>query len=586
MAFSTSDILTPQPTRADFAQAFGNNQRLIRFFEQLTSDVRQTLPDAIVSITDISSAPFLLQAASSLAPNGYVLVVGNGLVETTTTGPNQLSIALDVPISIAHGGTGATTAAVARTNLGAAASGANSDITSLSGLTTPLSIPQGGTGANTAAGARAGLGAAARGANSDITSITGLTTPLALTEGGTGATAAAAALANIGGAPLQNPVFGGSITLNTGAAQAALYLDANAGQYRLTYAQTGNVPRWAWGVTNGAETGANVGSDWFLSSYSDAGAFLGTPIYVARATSAITFGGPLLSPNMTGVPTVPTAAPGTNTTQSASTAFVQAAVAGGTAGVASFNGRTGVVVPTTGDYTAAQVTGAAASGANSNITSLTGLTTALSIPQGGTGATTAAAACTNLGAAASGANNNITSLTGLTTPLSVAQGGTGTATATGSGSLVLSVAPTLSSPIVGTQVPHTSTTVAASTQFVINEFTAPVAIGSVTAAPSVRSALFSSATATNAAVASGVATTVYAFPNTVPQVWQVFANIGTTGAAANYTAFATVCTDGASARIVANNGTNMTLTLSGLNLQATQTSGVAQTLNTVLTRIG
>ncbi len=40
-----------------------------------------------------------------------------------------------------------------------AAKGANSDITSLSGLTTPLSISQGGTGATTAAGIRANIGA-------------------------------------------------------------------------------------------------------------------------------------------------------------------------------------------------------------------------------------------------------------------------------------------------------------------------------------------------------------------------------------------------------------------------------------------
>ena len=50
------------------------------------------------------------------------------------------------PIPVAYGGTAATTASAARGNLGAAASGANSDITSLSGLTTPLSETQGGTG--------------------------------------------------------------------------------------------------------------------------------------------------------------------------------------------------------------------------------------------------------------------------------------------------------------------------------------------------------------------------------------------------------------------------------------------------------
>ena len=41
-------------------------------------------------------------------------------------------------LPLANGGTNATTAAAARTNLGAAASGANSDITSLTGLTVPL----------------------------------------------------------------------------------------------------------------------------------------------------------------------------------------------------------------------------------------------------------------------------------------------------------------------------------------------------------------------------------------------------------------------------------------------------------------
>jgi hypothetical protein len=50
------------------------------------------------------------------------------------------------PVAILYGGTGATTAADARTNLSAAQSGTNSDITSLNGLTTPLSETQGGTG--------------------------------------------------------------------------------------------------------------------------------------------------------------------------------------------------------------------------------------------------------------------------------------------------------------------------------------------------------------------------------------------------------------------------------------------------------
>jgi len=63
-------------------------------------------------------------------------------------------------IAVADGGTGASDAAAARSNLGAAASGSNSDITALTGLTTDLSVAQGGTGASDAATARTNLGVA------------------------------------------------------------------------------------------------------------------------------------------------------------------------------------------------------------------------------------------------------------------------------------------------------------------------------------------------------------------------------------------------------------------------------------------
>jgi hypothetical protein len=63
-------------------------------------------------------------------------------------------------------------------------------------------------------------------------------------------------------------------------------------------------------------------------------------------------GAPSVSPAFTGTPSGPTAAPGTNTTQLATTAYVMAALAAG-GGVLSFNGRAGAVTLTTADITAA-----------------------------------------------------------------------------------------------------------------------------------------------------------------------------------------------------------------------------------------
>lgn len=76
---------------------------------------------------------------------------------------------------------------------------------------------------------------------------------------------------------------------------------------------------------------------------------------VAQVTGAA----PLASPPLTGVPTTPTAAPGTNTTQLASTAFVAAAVAAVVSPVASVFGRTGAVVSAVNDYDITQISGLA-----------------------------------------------------------------------------------------------------------------------------------------------------------------------------------------------------------------------------------
>jgi len=86
--------------------------------------------------------------------SGDNFTVGGNLVVTGTsvhTGATTFTgaVVMSSALPIASGGTAATTAANARTSLGVAASGANSDITSITGLTTALTVAQGGTGATT-----------------------------------------------------------------------------------------------------------------------------------------------------------------------------------------------------------------------------------------------------------------------------------------------------------------------------------------------------------------------------------------------------------------------------------------------------
>jgi hypothetical protein len=78
----------------------------------------------------------------------------------------------------------------------------------------------------------------------------------------------------------------------------------------------------------------------------------GAVVLTAADVSSVN-GALLAGPAFTGTPTANTAAPGTNTTQLATTAFVAAALAAISTGVTSFNGRTGPVVLQGNDVSAA-----------------------------------------------------------------------------------------------------------------------------------------------------------------------------------------------------------------------------------------
>ncbi|WPJ56508.1 hypothetical protein RCIP0104_00053 [Klebsiella phage RCIP0104] len=190
-----------------------------------------------------------------------------------------------------------------------AAKGANSDITSLSGLTTPLSKAQGGTGNTSGAADSAAKLSTARALVVDLTSITpasfdgtvdatmGATGILPITKGGTGAGDAATARANLGaaasgsngditaltglsggisgrvdGAAAAAGVVGEVLSAATAAAVSVtsgtpldvLSLSLPAGEYELESAllvtNSGNVTALSFGVSS---TSAVLPSNWY-----------------------------------------------------------------------------------------------------------------------------------------------------------------------------------------------------------------------------------------------------------------------------------------------------------------------------------
>ena len=295
------------------------------------------------------------------------------------------------------------TGAEVRGDIDAAAKGANSDITSLSGLTTALSVAQGGTGATTlgdflmaandlselndpsTARGNLELGSMAVQGNTSVNidggSITGIT-DLAVADGGTGASNASTARTNLG---LGNVEDKSSATIR-GEITSANVTTA------LGFTPTANTGT----ITSVTGTAPIVSSGGTTPAISMAAASTNTNGYLT-STNWNTFNGK----------TTVVANSGTGDT-------LQTVTIGGTG--YAIPGGTVLSVGGTGTKNGLTLTGTVTTSGNLTLGGTLAISnsdwsgTDLSVANGGTGASVASTARTNLGAAASGANTDITSI--------------------------------------------------------------------------------------------------------------------------------------------------------------------------------
>lgn len=291
---------------------------------------------------------------------------------TITGGLNASSATLSTALPISSGGTGAVTNTQALQNLNGVP-----QTTTVNGKPLSSNVVLSNTDIS---------GSAKSGANSDITSITGLTTALSVAQGGTGSNVAATALSNLGGVAK-------TVTVNSKPLSTNIVLNA---------ADVSAVP------TTRTINGQVLSDDLVLGALDvSAMPYYGT---IVAGTNLNTLNGSTFGVFEQQI------------SQNATTALGYPVAVGGTlfvlkSGVTHANSCTQVYYPASSDdiwnrtgtsNSSGVVTWSAwvrtaninSAGVNSTIKSLTGLTTAIPISGGGTGATVASTALSNLGGVA------------------------------------------------------------------------------------------------------------------------------------------------------------------------------------------
>lgn len=107
-----------------------------------------------------------------------------------------------------------------------------------------------------------------------------------IANGGTGAATAAQALTNLAaaGITISNTFTNSRNTFGDGTADTRITINGAASTTRGLRLQTAGSSRWAVTVDSTSESGSNVGSDFSIDRYNDAGTYIDTPFEIKRDT--------------------------------------------------------------------------------------------------------------------------------------------------------------------------------------------------------------------------------------------------------------------------------------------------------------
>lgn len=206
---------------------------------------------------------------------------------------------------------------------------------------------------------------ATSGANSNITSLSALSTPLSVGQGGTGATSAASALTNLGAASIGANTFTAAQTIGFGGVVSFTLNDtAGTNQTRLNFSNTGNLE---WGLINASST-----NQFSLNRY-NAGTLVDTVFLISNSTGIVSMPDGMTAAggiNSTAIGNT-TPAAGKFTTLQATSTITPSSTAGIVGTTTNDNANAGSV----GEYICAQVTnGGSPTGCQSNVSTPVPLT--------------------------------------------------------------------------------------------------------------------------------------------------------------------------------------------------------------------